>query len=350
MTRQRALPDPYLDDEEFQGGFLAGVGELIAAYPSIAGGSAAFAVIFGFVSINALFYQSGRHPAPILPTRGAVPETQQIAVAPDDGLIRQAIEASPEREVSTFKIERAEENPQTASIPVPSHRPETGAQVASQTVPVAGNEEAVHTKPAPDPVLSAIQKELKRKGFYGGDVDGLMGPMSAAAITNWQRKAGMEIDGKPSARVLESLKIGGRPDSIVKRVEPPVTVPAAAPAPAKKPNVERSAEMRPKPSVQPAAPTPSQPVAESEPTLRDLINASANKSPEAIPAVAGGDEMVRKIQAGLGNIAYADIAVDGYAGEQTKNAIRAFEKHYRLPVTGEPNDAVLNKLKEIGAL
>ena len=60
--------------------------------------------------------------------------------------------------------------------------------------------------------------------------------------------------------------------------------------------------------------------------------------------------MVRKIQAGLGNIAYADIAVDGYAGEQTKNAIRAFEKHYRLPVTGEPNDAVLNKLKEIGAL
>ncbi|WP_158285710.1 peptidoglycan-binding domain-containing protein [Pseudohoeflea suaedae] len=346
MTRQRALPDPYLDDEEFQGGFLAGVGELIAAYPSIAGGSAAFAVIFGFVSINALFYQSGRHPAPILPTRGAAVESQQIAVAPDDAAMRQAIEASPEREVSAFKIERAEDNPQTASIPVPSHRPETGLQVTSQPASIAGNRQAAPSMPEPDPVLSAIQKELKRKGFYGGDVDGLMGPMSAAAITNWQRKAGMDIDGKPSALVLESLKIGGRPDSIVKRVEPPVAVPAAAPAPASKPKAERSAQVRPKPAAEIA----SRSDAGSEPTLRDLINASANRSAAAIPAVTGGDEMVRKIQAGLGNIAYADIAVDGYAGEQTKNAIRAFEKHYRLPVTGEPNDAVLNKLKEIGAL
>ncbi|MDP3524905.1 MAG: peptidoglycan-binding protein, partial [Hoeflea sp.] len=30
--------------------------------------------------------------------------------------------------------------------------------------------------------------------------------------------------------------------------------------------------------------------------------------------------------------------------------IGAFEKHYRLPVTGEPNETVLNKLLEIGAL
>ena len=37
-------------------------------------------------------------------------------------------------------------------------------------------------------------------------------------------------------------------------------------------------------------------------------------------------------------------------GEQTKEAIRHFQKHYRLPVTGEPNEAVLEKLKKIGAL
>ena len=197
--------------------------------------------------------------------------------------------------------------------------------------------------PEPDELLSAIQAQLKHKGFYGGEVDGLMGPMSAAAISNWQKKAGMEVNGEPSQRVLESLKIGGRPDPIVKRVEPPVTVPASAPAP--KPKVERTAEVRPKPSVQPAA----QPVSSREPSLRDLINASANADP-ASAAAAGGDETVRRIQAGLANIAYADIAVDGYAGEQTKNAIRAFEKHYRLPVTGEPNEAVLNKLREIGAL
>uniref|UniRef100_UPI002AFF84ED peptidoglycan-binding domain-containing protein n=1 Tax=Hoeflea sp. TaxID=1940281 RepID=UPI002AFF84ED len=66
-----------------------------------------------------------------------------------------------------------------------------------------------------------------------------------------------------------------------------------------------------------------------------------------VPAVS---ELVRQIQSGLSNIAYADIAVDGVAGAETKNAISAFEKHYRLPVTGEPNQMVLKKLLEIGAL
>ena len=44
------------------------------------------------------------------------------------------------------------------------------------------------------------------------------------------------------------------------------------------------------------------------------------------------------------------FAVDGLIGEKTRTAIRHFEKHYRLPVTGEPNEQVLAKLKDIGAL
>jgi peptidoglycan hydrolase-like protein with peptidoglycan-binding domain len=336
MTRQRALPDPYLDEDEFQGGFFGGVAELVAAYPSIAGGTAAFAVIFGFVAVNALFYQHGRHPAPILPTRGTVAETQQAAVMPDEDLVRQALQSSPEREVTTYKIERGEDNPATASIPVPSHRPGVDAGPAIETASLSP-ETGVRALPEPDPVLTAIQAELKRKGFYGGEVDGLMGPMSAAAISNWQKKAGLTIDGKPSDTVLESLKIGGRPEPLVKRVDPPVTVPTAAPAPSQKPAAERRADIRPKPAAAP------------EPSLRDLINATSDTVSAAAPVV-GGDETVRRIQSGLANIAYADISVDGVAGEQTKNAIRAFEKHYRLPVTGEPNEAVLKKLQEIGAL
>jgi len=42
--------------------------------------------------------------------------------------------------------------------------------------------------------------------------------------------------------------------------------------------------------------------------------------------------------------------VDGVASDQTKAAIRRFQKHYRLPETGEPDVAVLKKLKSIGAL
>jgi peptidoglycan hydrolase-like protein with peptidoglycan-binding domain len=61
-------------------------------------------------------------------------------------------------------------------------------------------------------------------------------------------------------------------------------------------------------------------------------------------------DLVLQIQRGLSNIAYADVEVDGVAGLQTKEAIRRFQKHYRLPETGEPDGMVLKKLKSIGAL
>ncbi|HEX2146579.1 MAG TPA: peptidoglycan-binding domain-containing protein, partial [Pseudorhizobium sp.] len=68
------------------------------------------------------------------------------------------------------------------------------------------------------------------------------------------------------------------------------------------------------------------------------------------PAIAASADLVVQIQRGLSNIAYTDITVDGVAGAQTRAAIRRFEKHYRLPETGEPNELVLKKLKSIGAL
>ncbi|MEP4150792.1 MAG: peptidoglycan-binding domain-containing protein, partial [Lentilitoribacter sp.] len=54
-------------------------------------------------------------------------------------------------------------------------------------------------------------------------------------------------------------------------------------------------------------------------------------------------------QIGLSQSAYPHIEVDGMAGKQTREAIAQFEKHYRLPVTGLPNQQVLDKLKSIGA-
>ncbi|CDZ37449.1 Hypothetical protein, partial CDS, partial [Neorhizobium galegae bv. officinalis] len=69
------------------------------------------------------------------------------------------------------------------------------------------------------------------------------------------------------------------------------------------------------------------------------------------PNAAGQpSDLVLQIQRGLSNIAYADVGVDGVAGAQTKAAIRRFQRHYRLPETGEPDELVLKKLKSIGAL
>ena len=57
------------------------LGALIARHPSVAGGTAAFLVIFGFVSANAVWYQRGAHPAPLFSTRDRLASMKKVAVA-----------------------------------------------------------------------------------------------------------------------------------------------------------------------------------------------------------------------------------------------------------------------------
>ena len=84
----------------------------------------------------------------------------------------------------------------------------------------------------------------------------------------------------------------------------------------------------------------------------DPVAAAILKAEGQLPAqpAAVSADLVMKIQRGLTNLAYSDIKVDGVAGEQTRKAIRHFQKHYRLPQTGEPSQDVLKKMKSIGAL
>lgn len=89
---------------------------------------------------------------------------------------------------------------------------------------------------------------------------------------------------------------------------------------------------------------------EEDPVAAAILQAEADPAVTSAVARPVPSELVMKIQKGLSNIAYTDIAVDGLIGEKTRTAIRHFEKHYRLPVTGEPNEQVLAKLKDIGAL
>ncbi|MEL6436867.1 MAG: lytic murein transglycosylase, partial [Pseudomonadota bacterium] len=51
-----------------------------------------------------------------------------------------------------------------------------------------------------------LQARLARKGFYEGDVDGKIGPMSRAAIKAFQASAGLPQDGFASMEVLSVLR------------------------------------------------------------------------------------------------------------------------------------------------
>lgn len=63
-----------------------------------------------------------------------------------------------------------------------------------------------------------------------------------------------------------------------------------------------------------------------------------------------GRERNRAIQKGLNELGYHAGKEDGLAGAGTRRAIKAFQKNYKLPVDGEPTDALLAAIAKARAL
>ncbi len=125
---------------------------------SIAGLVAAAAAVA--ILVNALFLQSGPHPAPIFSTR-PVPV---VAPLPD---------------------------PMAALLP--GHRA-TPARADAQ--PAA----RVRTD-----LMLEIQRELARRGFYEGPADGFYGPKTDAAIRDFEQAAGLRASAEPNEVLLASI-------------------------------------------------------------------------------------------------------------------------------------------------
>jgi peptidoglycan hydrolase-like protein with peptidoglycan-binding domain len=160
-----------------------------------------------------------------------------------------------------------------------------------------------------DPVLQQVQGALKALGFYTGAVDGLSGPATRAAIEAYQRKVGLGVSGNVDGALLRQLGLDRRAP--------------AAPTPASRTGQAGHADTTGaiKPMAQPAAPAPPQ------------LSASAR---------------IVKIQAGLRAFGNDDIQLDGVVGARTKAAIREFQALFGLPETGEPDEAVYAKMRQIG--
>lgn len=313
-------------------------------HPRLIGGVATFAVAFGFVTANALWYQPGRHPSPIFRTRDA---SDFNALA---GVARNPMQEQDPGNTTTFRIERAPADAapaQQAQAPLPSGDLD-GDGVSELAV--------------------AVQTELSRRGLYAGDPDGVIGPQTEAAISLFQKSVGMEQNGLVSNELLAALRVDNSATAAVPKQRPPADVsssqatkdPVAAAIrsaekvvttaptrPAAKPETARTTQPKPAQS----RPAPLTPESRTPPAA---IPASADANDaEALPAAltdAPDPGLVMEIQRGLSNIAYTDVSIDGVAGDQTRAAIRRFQRHYRLPENGEPSVAVLKKLKDIGAL
>ena len=55
--------------------------------------------------------------------------------------------------------------------------------------------------------VSEIQKKLKNWGYYSGEVDGVFGSRTEAAVRLFQQKNGLQVDGKVGTQTLTALGI-----------------------------------------------------------------------------------------------------------------------------------------------
>jgi len=127
---------------------------LLRPRDSIAALAAGCAVVT--ILVNALFMQSGPHPAPIFSTKPA----PVVAPLTDS--------------VSTL---------------LPGRKPVAAPPPA---------------KPKSDTVVE-IQRELSKRGFYDGPADGYYGPKTDAAIRDFEQAAGLRPSAEPTETLLASI-------------------------------------------------------------------------------------------------------------------------------------------------
>jgi len=161
----------------------------------------------------------------------------------------------------------------------------------------------------PDPIVQQVQGILKDLNFYDGTVDGLTGPATRKAIQAYQLKVGLPGSGEIDGALLDQL--GARPTT------------GAIPHPAPRPADGAASAPAAKPPVIP-------------------VSAPANG------ATQSPDARIVKIQAGLKAFGNDDMQLDGKVGARTKAAIKEFQALFGLPQTGEPDEAVYVKMREIG--
>ncbi|MET0540047.1 MAG: peptidoglycan-binding domain-containing protein [Xanthobacteraceae bacterium] len=140
-------------------------------------------------------------------------------------------------------------------------------------------------------VITDIQRELLRRGFYGGTIDGLYGPRTDAAIREFEQAAGLTASAEPNEMLLERIR---RAPAVPAKLTPSPSSPAHA---------NQSAQDR-------IAPSP----------------------------------RVIALQRALSDYGYGQIKPTGTVDSDTQRAIEKFERDRNLPVTRQYSERLAREL------
>ncbi len=157
---------------------------------------------------------------------------------------------------------------------------------------------ATPASPPGDPVVLEVQRILAGLNLYSGAVDGLTGPQTRSAIEAYRKMVGLTASAEIDDHLLAQL--GARPRSAV----------GAPPLPHGSPGT-------------------------------DMIETSSAPPPR-------DDTVVKRIQAGLRAFGNDGIEIDGVVGARTRAAILEFQSLFGLPETGQPDEALYAKMRDIG--
>jgi peptidoglycan hydrolase-like protein with peptidoglycan-binding domain len=220
------------------------------------------AVAIGAILINALFLQSGPHPAPIF-NSAPIPVATIAAKDATVGVLPRPREQAP------AKVEPAKAEP-------------VKVEAAPRT---------------PVEITSDIQRELARRGFYDGSIDGVYGSRTVTAIRDFEQAAGLKPSSEPNAALLRTIA-----RSNLKSAKA-TTVGAGAGR-----------------AVPP--PVRNDPIAET----------------------LAPSQRVIAVQRALAQYGYGQLRPTGLMDRETKIAIEKFERERKLPVTGQASDRIAREL------
>jgi peptidoglycan hydrolase-like protein with peptidoglycan-binding domain len=185
----------------------------------------------------------------------------------------------------------------SASKPAPKHAVKDAVKDTGTALPRPRPHEATSKVEAraTSEIIADIQRELLRRGYYDGVVDGRYGPRTDAAVRDFEQASGLKASTEPNEALLAAIK--------------------------------RSASKPPK------APSGLRPAAVQQVRLEPSAEASSKR--------------VLALQRALAEYGYGQIKPTGVIDADTKAAIERFERERRLPVTGQLSDRVARELASV---
>ena len=144
-------------------------------------------------------------------------------------------------------------------------------------------------------IIADIQRELIRRGYYDGVVDGRYGPRTDAAVRDFEQANGLKASTEPNEALLAAIK-------------------RSTAKPAK-------------------APSGMRPAAVQQVRLEPNADASSKR--------------VLAVQRALAEFGYGQIKPTGVVDADTRAAVERFERERRLPITGQISDRVARELASV---